>query len=122
MGEESNIYTVRFKYTNGFWDQFKNFGDNYGEVYEGTEFVVAEGQSDAIFQVLDKMKEEIRLCNEAWKEAQEKADEAGDSSNVRRYLSARFIFPPNIPTKISEWRAEVFTVPGFRIKLEKNED
>ncbi len=115
------IFVVTGKFSNRRVSKMRNFGDDYGETYPFTKYVVETSSKNAIAQVEQEFQDRINHYKTAIGEikATEKAEARSVSHIECQAIFGIGSFPPNIPRNIDNWEAEELEMPGYRIVLEK---
>jgi len=91
------VFQVTKRYKDPALDMLKYFGDSYGEIYEGTEIIVAQSASGAIDAV--------------WLRMELKMEQAKDKPSKWSIM--------RVPVEKEKWRAWELTIPGYVITVKK---
>jgi len=105
------LFQVTRKYRNPALSRLKNFGDNYGEVYESSELVVSSSTIAAIEEEWVRMEQEKKTT---WQRV----------SDIRSGVIPKSKLPihePKTPVEKEKWRAREITIPGYTISINKTD-
>lgn len=117
---ERKIFIVKGMYSNSTMSRMVNYGDNYGERYEFTEYVVSTNPKNAITHVERAFKKKVKRHNRAVDRMKKIRKEKGREPFVsEKMMFGPGPFPPSWPKDVEKWKVEELNVPGYKIIVER---